>query len=163
MCVEDHAVPSLQIEAVSKTAVKAKKARIAAAAAAAGEAAVAAADAAAAAGARFVIARVALPAAVAGKALPDTAGGIRQKHPNLACLLLAPDSDAGRCPVFAEVPKAMTGELSASDWLKAVLTVMGGKGGGKPGFAQGSGPDVSKVDEAEAAGTAFAQGKLAEA
>lgn len=151
------------MEAVSKTAVKAKKARIAAAAAAAGEAAVAAADAAAAAGARFVVARVSLPASIAGKALPDTAGGIRRVHPGLACLLLAPDTEAGRCPAFAEVPKEMTGELSASDWLKSVLSVMGGKGGGRPACAQGSGPDVSKVDEAEAAGNAFAQSKLPEA
>lgn len=152
----------MQIEAISRTVQKAKKARIAAAAAAAGQAAVAAADAAVAGGARFVVARVALPASIAGKALPDTAGAISSKHPSVACLLLAPDTDAGRCPVFAEVPKAMTAKLSASDWLKSVLAVMGGKGGGKPGCAQGSGPDVSKVDEAEAVGMQFAQSKLAE-
>eukprot|EP00892_Ulva_mutabilis_P002071 jgi/Ulvmu1/11865/UM081_0023.1 len=158
-----RAALKLRVEAIAVAVTKAKKARIAAAAAAAGEAAVVAADAAVEAGARFVVTRVALPASIAGKALPDTAGGIRKKHPNLACLLLAPDTDADRCPVFAEVPKAVTGELSASDWLKSALAVMGGKGGGKPVCAQGSGPDVSKVDEAEAAAVQFAKSKLAEA
>lgn len=163
MHIVQNLICALQMDAVVRTVVKARKARIAAAAAAAGEAAVAVADAAVEGGARFVVARVALPASVAGKALPDTAGGIRQKYPDLACLLLAPDAEAGRCAVFAEVPKAVSKTLSASEWLKSALAVMGGKGGGKPVFAQGSAPDVAKVDEAEAAATAFAEGKLAEA
>ena len=38
--------------------------------------------------------------------------------------------------------------------------MVGGKGGGKPTLAQGQGPDVAKVDEALAAGKAWALEKL---
>jgi alanyl-tRNA synthetase len=44
--------------------------------------------------------------------------------------------------------------------VKQALTVLGGKGGGKPTNAQGMGPAVEKVDEAQAAAEEFAKLKL---
>ena len=38
--------------------------------------------------------------------------------------------------------------------IKTVTTLSGGGGGGKPDMAQGAGKDVSKLDEAVAAGKA---------
>jgi alanyl-tRNA synthetase len=46
------------------------------------------------------------------------------------------------------VPKDLTGKLSAGEWVKSALEVLGGKGGGKPTNAQGQGPNWQKVDEA---------------
>ncbi|MCA1917402.1 DHHA1 domain-containing protein, partial [Methanospirillum hungatei] len=42
----------------------------------------------------------------------------------------------------------------------AVCAVLGGKGGGKPTLAQGGGPDVSKIDDALAAGENFIKNAL---
>lgn len=81
----------------------------------------------------------------------------------MACLLLAPDAEAGKCMVVTEVPKAASKALPASEWLKCAVSVMGGKGGGKPERAAGSGPDVAKVDAAAAAAAEFAAARLSEA
>lgn len=48
----------------------------------------------------------------------------------------------GKAFVFAGVPAARSGALHAGQWLNAALAVLGGKGGGKPVQAQGSGPKV---------------------
>jgi alanyl-tRNA synthetase len=42
----------------------------------------------------------------------------------------------------------MSKTLAAGDWVKGALEKLGGKGGGKPVFAQGMGPDVAKIAEA---------------
>jgi hypothetical protein len=39
--------------------------------------------------------------------------------------------------VYAGVPKALQGSLPANTWASTVLAVVGGKGGGSPGSAQG--------------------------
>jgi alanyl-tRNA synthetase len=41
-----------------------------------------------------------------------------------------------------------------------VLSTLGGRGGGKPTNAQGTGPEVAKVDEALQVATSFASLKL---
>ncbi|RMH28211.1 MAG: alanine--tRNA ligase [Planctomycetota bacterium] len=82
---------------------------------------------------------------------------IRDANPNKAVLILSPDEDAGRVSVVASVPKCMTDRgLKAGDWVREVTGVMGGKGGGRPDTAQGSGPDLTKVREAVAAARVFA-------
>ncbi|MDD1725075.1 MAG: DHHA1 domain-containing protein, partial [Methanospirillum sp.] len=42
--------------------------------------------------------------------------------------------------------------IKAGDLIKEICVILGGKGGGKPNLAQGGGPDVSRIDEAVAAG-----------
>ena len=44
--------------------------------------------------------------------------------------------------------------------MKEALTALGGKGGGKPTSAQGTGPEIGKVDEALALATQLAATKL---
>lgn len=46
----------------------------------------------------------------------------------------------GKALVFAGVPAMQSKALHAGQWLNAALAVLGGKGGGKPVAAQGSGP-----------------------
>jgi len=71
--------------------------------------------------------------------------------PKAAVMVLSPDPDAGRVAVVAAVPKNMISRgLKAGDWVREVADLMGGKGGGKPEQAQGSGADISKLKEAAA-------------
>lgn len=63
------------------------------------------------------------------------------------------------CPA-AGVPTGLVDKLKASEWVNATLAVLGGKGGGKPGSAQGQGTDVAKAPEALAAAEQFAALKL---
>lgn len=48
----------------------------------------------------------------------------------------------GKVLVFAGVPKDLSTKLNAGQWLNAALAPLGGRGGGKPVAAQGSGPKV---------------------
>jgi alanyl-tRNA synthetase len=54
----------------------------------------------------------------------------------------------GSHPVIVSVSKDITGEFAAGNVLKEVAAIMGGKGGGRPDFAQGAAPDRSKISEA---------------
>lgn len=54
----------------------------------------------------------------------------------------------GSHPVIVSVSKDISGEYSAGNILKEVAGVMGGKGGGRPDFAQGAAPDRTKIEAA---------------
>ncbi|MNY76766.1 Alanine--tRNA ligase [compost metagenome] len=51
-------------------------------------------------------------------------------------------------PIIVSVSKDITGDTKAGDLLKEVAAIMGGKGGGRPDFAQGAAPDRNKLPEA---------------
>ena len=61
---------------------------------------------------------------------------------------------------YAGVPDALTKRLHAGQWVKEVLTVLGGKGGGKPHTAQGQGTDLDKMPAALSAAAEFAKQHL---
>lgn len=50
--------------------------------------------------------------------------------------------------------------LKANEWVKEVSTIIGGKGGGKPLSAQGSGENLKEVDKAINLAKEFAALKL---
>jgi alanyl-tRNA synthetase len=54
----------------------------------------------------------------------------------------------GKTALIVMVTKDLTNKIRAGDIMKALATIVGGKGGGRPDMAQGGGPDVSKLDEA---------------
>lgn len=56
----------------------------------------------------------------------------------------------GTNPIIVSVSKNLNPKISAGSLLKEISAVMGGKGGGRPDFAQGSAPDRSKITEAQA-------------
>lgn len=48
--------------------------------------------------------------------------------------------------MLAVVPEPFQSKVKANDWVKATLAMLGGKGGGKAGVAQGTGALINKVD-----------------
>ena len=83
------------------------------------------------------------------KALESAMNTIRQKVPTKPVLLLSPDEDEGKVTVMAGVPQnAISLGLKAGDWVREVVGVLGGKGGGRPDAAQGAGTDLAKIGEA---------------
>lgn len=50
-------------------------------------------------------------------------------------------------PVIISVSKDLTGQYQAGTLLKDFAQILGGKGGGRPDFAQGAVPDRSKINE----------------
>jgi alanyl-tRNA synthetase len=57
-------------------------------------------------------------------------------------------ASGGKHPIIVTVSKDLTGALSAGKILTEVAKEMGGKGGGRPDFAQGSGETLAKTNEA---------------
>jgi len=92
------------------------------------------------------------------KALEGAVNAIVAKRPDEACMLIG----AGKTlAALAVVPKAMEATISAKDWVNEALMAAGGKGGGKPGRAQGAARDPQKAAEALATAKSYASGKLA--
>jgi alanyl-tRNA synthetase len=53
-----------------------------------------------------------------------------------------------RVALIASVPKELTAKFQANKLIQEIAPIVGGKGGGRPEMAQGSGNDVSKIDSA---------------
>ena len=68
------------------------------------------------------------------------------KESGLPVLLLSAVDDKVMCN--AGVPDECFDALKANTWLQPVLAELGGRGGGKPGQAQGSGTDVGGIAKA---------------
>ena len=62
--------------------------------------------------------------------------------------MLAVSANDGKVACFAAVPDGMSKYLAATAWLTPVLAEVGGRGGGKPAQAQGSGPDLDGIQRA---------------
>jgi alanyl-tRNA synthetase len=54
----------------------------------------------------------------------------------------------GRVALVASVPKELTTQFQANKLIQEIAPIVGGKGGGRPENAQGSGTDVGKIDNA---------------
>jgi len=80
------------------------------------------------------------------KTLGEWAERFRDKMGEGVCVL-AGELD-GKVAVIAAVSKSLTPKVHAGNIVKRVSEVLGGKGGGRPDFAQGGGTDASKVEEA---------------
>jgi alanyl-tRNA synthetase len=53
-----------------------------------------------------------------------------------------------RVALIASVPKDLTAKFQANKLIQEIAPIVGGKGGGRPEMAQGSGNDASKIDSA---------------
>ena len=85
---------------------------------------------------------------------------VKQKAKS-AFVVLAWEDD-GKVPVVVALTADLTAKgLKAGDLVKAVAEVVGGKGGGKPDYAQAAGKDAAKIADALALAAKLAAEKLA--
>jgi len=80
------------------------------------------------------------------KSLRDTADQLKDKLASGVVVLAAVDGD--KVTLVASITKDLTGKLKAGDIIKPVAELVGGRGGGRPDFAQAGGSRPDKVDDA---------------
>ena len=94
-------------------------------------------------GVRVVAARV---AGVGAKDLRGMVDDLRSQLTS-GIVLLAAETN-GQVSLALGVTKDLTDRYRAGDLIREIATVVGGKGGGRRGFAQAGGSDPSKIDDA---------------
>ena len=62
-------------------------------------------------------------------------------------VLLAAE-EGGRVSLALGVTQDLTKQIKAGDLVREIAAVVGGKGGGRPDFAQAGGSEPAKIDEA---------------
>ncbi len=72
----------------------------------------------------------------------------QQRDKQQADLVVLATVEDGKVKLVASVAKSATDKLHAGKIIGQVAQVVGGRGGGRPDFAQAGGTDVGKVDEA---------------
>jgi len=94
-------------------------------------------------------------------ALLSALSAVRAKRADSAILLMSADMEGGKVSIAADVPKALQDKgLKAGDWARAAAEACGGKGGGRPDFAQAGGREPAKLPDALRAAKAFAGARL---
>ena len=79
------------------------------------------------------------------KAIKRAMDEIKKVATDMSFIGVAAESD--KITVFAIVTEeAQAAGLKANEWVSASIASCGGRGGGKPGMAQGSTPEASKLD-----------------
>ena len=87
------------------------------------------------------------------KVLSDLSDRLQDKLKD-AVIVLVGQGD-GSYPLIVSVSKSLTGKLNAGKILGEVATALGGKGGGRPDFAQGSVPSLQNLEQAKAKAVAM--------
>ena len=83
---------------------------------------------------------------VDAKSLREAVDRVKDKLGNAIVVLASVDD--GKVRLAAGVTKNNTDKIRAGDLIKPVAEQVGGKGGGRPDFAQAGGTDASKLDQA---------------
>jgi alanyl-tRNA synthetase len=79
-------------------------------------------------------------------ALRETADTVRQRlGSGVVCL---GGENKGKAALVVSVSKDLLPKVKAGDLVRQVAEVVGGRGGGRPDFAQAGGPDIEKLDDA---------------
>ncbi|XP_045770045.1 alanine--tRNA ligase, cytoplasmic [Maniola jurtina] len=96
------------------------------------------------------------------KALDGALKQVKQLQPNSAAMFFSVDDDSNKIFCLAAVPKNLIDKgLLASEWVQSVVSIIGGKGGGKAESAQASGANPKGLYEAIKVARNFAENKLA--
>jgi alanyl-tRNA synthetase len=102
-----------------------------------------------------------IPAGGDRQALLAAMDCVRARHEGAAIMLASVDDEAGKVALVASCSKDAIGKgLKAGDWVREVSAVLGGKGGGRPDSAQGSGTMISKLSDAMERAQSFAHAQL---
>ncbi|CAH0557384.1 unnamed protein product [Brassicogethes aeneus] len=96
------------------------------------------------------------------KALDTALKQVRTLSPNTSAMFVTVDQDSNKVFCLSSVPKeAIEKGLKANEWVQAVATKLGGKGGGKPDSAQASGANSADINDILDLAKKFADSKLA--
>ena len=76
---------------------------------------------------------------------------MKDKLGTAVIVLAAADAGSGKVSLAVGVSKDLTARLKAGELVNAVAVQVGGKGGGRPDFAQAGGTDIAALDAALAA------------
>ena len=98
------------------------------------------------AGCKLLVAR--LDDGIDAQTLRDTVDRMKDKLVSGIVVLAAADPEGSKVNVAVGVTKDLTGRLKAGDLVNAVASQIGGKGGGRPDFAQAGGSDIGALDGA---------------
>ena len=77
-----------------------------------------------------------------------------------AVIVLATVAEDGKISLVAGVTPDLTATIKAGDLVGSIAAMIGGRGGGRPDFAQAGGNDAAKLDEALAAVRGIVEKKL---
>jgi alanyl-tRNA synthetase len=94
------------------------------------------------------------------KTLREAADQMKNKL-GTAVVVLGAVTEDGKVALVASVTPDLTALVKAGDLVGSVAAMVGGRGGGRPDFAQAGGNDPSKLDEALAAVQGLVEKKLA--
>lgn len=97
------------------------------------------------------------------KASQKVMNAVKSIAPDMAFLGISEEESGsgGKALVFAIVPDSLVESgFKANEWVAATLEVVGGRGGGKPGNAQGQAPKCENVADVIKAASDFANEKL---
>ncbi len=108
-----------------------------------------------------VVAGQAAPSGEGMKKLREMADRIKQKDPASVTILgIRETGEAGEKPFLVVAVGSKVAGVNAGEIIKNSAGVFGGKGGGKPDFAQAGGAEASKLDQAIAAARELVLQKL---
>jgi alanyl-tRNA synthetase len=93
------------------------------------------------------------------KALRATVDQLKEKFGS-AVIVLGAAGDDGKVSLVAGVTNDLVAKVKAGELVGAVATQVGGRGGGRPDFAQAGGTDASQLDAALASVEALVRAKL---
>jgi alanyl-tRNA synthetase len=82
--------------------------------------------------------------------LSSLADKLKDKIQSGIIILIGSSGESGASPIVVSVSKDLATRFHAGNILKSVASLMDGKGGGRPDFAQGSAPNSAKAHEAAA-------------
>ena len=78
-----------------------------------------------------------------------------------ACMILSADEETQKVLYIARVPKHLIDQgFSAKDWCGQLAQVLGGKSGGSDASSQGSGTNMTSLQEAKQIATEYAKSKV---
>ena len=110
------------------------------------------------AGIRLLVAR--LDDGTDAAALRETIDRMKDKLGSAVVVLAAADAESGKVSLAAGVSKDLSTRLKAGELVNSVAVQVGGKGGGRPDFAQAGGTDVAALDPALAAVPQWVEARL---
>jgi len=97
------------------------------------------------------------------KASQQVLNAVKKIGPDIAFMGLSEEErgSGGKLLAFAVVPESLVESgLKADEWVRRTLEVCGGRGGGKPGNAQGQAPNCSDIDAVMVVSKSFAEGQV---